>query len=66
LTEKQENELIGAFANCKDGPTRTRYQAVRLYGRVSYLGGSAGRPYPVVVGSCSLTSGSTYTQSIES
>ena len=32
LTEKQENELLQAYADCKDGPTRTRYQAVRLYG----------------------------------
>jgi len=32
LSKQQENELIGAYASCKDGPTRTRYQAVRLYG----------------------------------
>jgi transposase len=32
LTEMQVNELIRAYANCKDGPTRTRYQAIRLYG----------------------------------
>ena len=32
LTEEREKELIGAFTHCKDGPTRTRYQAVRLYG----------------------------------
>lgn len=32
LNEKQENELIGAYAQCKDGPTRTRLLAVRLYG----------------------------------
>ena len=32
LTEIQEQELIIAYINCKDGPTRTRYQAVRLYG----------------------------------
>jgi transposase len=32
LTEAQERELIGAYANCRDGPTRTRYQAVRMYG----------------------------------
>jgi transposase len=30
--EKQEKELIAAHASCKDGPTRSRYQAVRLYG----------------------------------
>lgn len=32
LTEEQEKEVIGAYASCKDGLTRTRYQAVRLYG----------------------------------
>jgi transposase len=32
LTEAQVQELTRAYANCKDGPTRTRYQAVRLYG----------------------------------
>lgn len=32
LTEAQINGLIGAYAHSKDGPTRTRYQAVRLYG----------------------------------
>lgn len=32
LTESQVNGLKGAYTNCKDGPTRTRYQAVRLYG----------------------------------
>jgi transposase len=32
LTEGQKAELTRAFANCKDGPTRTRFQAVRLYG----------------------------------
>lgn len=32
LTKKQEQELIKAYANCKDGSTRTRYQAVRMYG----------------------------------
>ena len=32
LTEEQENKLLQAYANCKDGPTRTRFQAVRLYG----------------------------------
>jgi transposase len=32
LTETQANELKRAYAGCKDGSTRTRYQAVRLYG----------------------------------
>jgi transposase len=32
LTEEQVKELANAYTNCKDGPTRTRYQAVRLYG----------------------------------
>jgi putative transposase len=32
LTEEQAQELFNAFDQCKDGPTRTRYQAVRLYG----------------------------------
>jgi transposase len=32
LTEKQVKELTHAYQNCKDGLTRTRYQAVRLYG----------------------------------
>jgi len=32
LTEDQVKELTNAFTNCKDGLTRTRYQAVRLYG----------------------------------
>lgn len=32
LTERQTQELFNAFDRCKDGPTRTRYQAVRLYG----------------------------------
>jgi putative transposase len=32
LAEKQIQELITAYDRCKDGPTRTRYQAVRLYG----------------------------------
>jgi transposase len=33
LTKQQEKELQGAFVKAKDGPTRTRYQAVRLYGQ---------------------------------
>ena len=32
LTEEQIKELTRAYASCKDGLTRTRYQAVRLYG----------------------------------
>jgi transposase len=32
LTDKQVNELKRAYANCKDGATRSRHQAVRLYG----------------------------------
>ncbi len=32
LTTEQVKELSNTYANCKDGPTRTRYQAVRLYG----------------------------------
>lgn len=32
LTESGVNELVGAHAHCKDGPTRTRMLAVRLYG----------------------------------
>ena len=32
LTEEQVKELTSAYTSCKDGLTRTRYQAVRLYG----------------------------------
>lgn len=32
LTDAQEQELIQAYRQCADGPTRTRYQAVRMYG----------------------------------
>ncbi|MFW6116397.1 MAG: helix-turn-helix domain-containing protein [bacterium] len=32
LTDEQVQELVTAYDACKDGPTRTRYQAVRLYG----------------------------------
>lgn len=32
LTEAQRAELRRAYDQCKDGPTRTRFQAVRLYG----------------------------------
>jgi transposase len=33
LTERQEKELQRAYRITKDGPTRTRLQAVRLYGQ---------------------------------
>ena len=50
LTDAQEARLQRAYLQTKDGPTRTRYQAVRLYG----LG------YPVAqieeITSCSRTS----------
>jgi hypothetical protein len=32
LTDAEQNALLGAFQASRDGPTRTRYQAVRLYG----------------------------------
>jgi transposase len=32
LNEQEEQELKTAFAECADGPMRTRLQAVRLYG----------------------------------
>jgi transposase len=32
LSESDRQQLIQAYALCKEGPTRTRYQAVRLYG----------------------------------
>ena len=32
LSDSERQQLIQAYALCKDGPTRTRYQAVRLYG----------------------------------
>ena len=32
LSDSDRQQLIQAYAVCKDGPTRTRYQAVRLYG----------------------------------
>jgi len=32
LTVEQVKELTEAYITCKDGPTRTRYQAIRLYG----------------------------------
>lgn len=32
LTAEQINELQGAYQQCKDGATKIRYQAVRLYG----------------------------------
>jgi transposase len=31
LSDQQEQELINEFLQCKYGPTRTRYQAVRMY-----------------------------------
>jgi len=33
VTEQQDKELQRAFVNAKDGATRIRYQAVRLYGQ---------------------------------
>ena len=32
LTEAEQKELLQAYRRCKDAATRTRYQAVRLYG----------------------------------
>ena len=32
LTEAERKELLQAYRNCRDAATRTRYQAVRLYG----------------------------------
>jgi transposase len=32
LTTDEVNDLLGAYTQSQDGPTRTRYQAVRLYG----------------------------------
>ena len=32
LAEQQQQELMVAYDKCADGPTRTRLQAVRLYG----------------------------------
>ena len=32
LTEAEQKELLRAYRMCKDANTRTRYQAVRLYG----------------------------------
>lgn len=32
LTDAEQKELLGAYGACKDAATRTRYQAVRLYG----------------------------------
>jgi len=32
LNNKQVRDLINAYVCCKDGPTRTRYLAVRMYG----------------------------------
>ena len=33
VTEEEEKELLSAYHHCKDGPTKIRYQAVRLYGQ---------------------------------
>ena len=33
LAETEERALLSAFGDGKDGPTRTRYQALRLYGQ---------------------------------
>lgn len=50
LTEEQEKELLSAYHLCKDGQTKIRYQAVRLYGQA----------YPVneiqLITNCSRTS----------
>jgi transposase len=32
LTTQETNQLLAAYQQCRDGPTRSRYQAVRLYG----------------------------------
>ncbi len=32
LTEAERKELLGVYRVCKDAATRTRYQAVRMYG----------------------------------
>ncbi len=32
LTQEEQKELLRAYRSCKDAGTRTRYQAVRLYG----------------------------------
>ena len=32
LTETERKELLQAYRGCKNAATRTRYQAVRLYG----------------------------------
>jgi len=32
LTDQERKQLLQAYTNCKDAATRTRYQAVRLYG----------------------------------
>jgi len=33
LSKTDRQQLIQAYAQCKDGSTRTQYQAVRLYGK---------------------------------
>jgi hypothetical protein len=32
FTPLQENELKAAYSQCQNGPTKIRYQEVRLYG----------------------------------
>ncbi len=32
ITERERNDLLSLYQRCKDAATRTRYQAVRLYG----------------------------------
>ena len=32
LNQEQVKDLMQAYLSCKDGPTRIRYQAIRLYG----------------------------------
>ena len=37
LNQAQVKDLMQAYLGCRDGPTRIRYQAVRLYGTGSPL-----------------------------
>jgi transposase len=50
LSEAEERIFASAFVNCKDGPTRTRYQAVRLYGK-----GYSAREIEAITGTCHST-----------
>jgi len=50
LNESEAQALQGAYVNCADGATRTRYQAVRLYG-IGY-----GVEEILLICSCSLRS----------